>query len=66
MPLDTSIAAYSRAWNEQRHADCARIVKALWPRGSVERPQPITDETQFDYDQERQHGWALSKQFLQP
>ena len=61
--LDTSIAAYTRAWNEQRHADCIQIIKVL---GFMLSPQPITDETQLDYDEERQHGWALHEQFPQP
>ncbi len=64
MPLDTSIAAYTRAWNEQRHADCIRIIRALYGT-AVYCSEPLTD-IQFDYDTERRHGWALYEQFPQP
>lgn len=58
MKIDTSIEAYTRAWNEQRHDECIRIVNALGIRYRPVWYPP--DPLQLDYDEERQDGWAFT------
>jgi hypothetical protein len=56
-------AAHVRAYNAGRHADVIRIaaqlnaLRDLPPKRFID----LRDDTQRDYDEERDHGWAYKR-----